>query len=289
MNDLQSLLKYESTEINQLFEKASLEGKGTSQEISDRREVALTNFLKKYFPFPYRIAKGNIIDSYNLRSASIDCIILNPIHPYTTADDSKYSIILADGVDIAIELKPDLNSDKEIIRSLEQIMSVKKLTRRKGGVLQLVNIMPKQGQGKYNVTDEYLFTSLKIPGVIFSIKTYVKVEMLLDKICSYYEKSSIKRDLQFDIIAVNKRFIIVNSRKDSYIYLNKLGEGFFIFNYGEDTLTAFLMHLNSLPQSEVRISNSILSHYLKITTTNIETISSVNDRLSRIETTTNNI
>ena len=64
MNNLIKLLKIEGTEINHFFEKASFEGEGTPQEVSDRGKGTLTSFLKKYFPFPYRIAKGNIRDSY---------------------------------------------------------------------------------------------------------------------------------------------------------------------------------------------------------------------------------
>ena len=87
MNNLIKLLNSESDEINHLFEKAQIEGEGTPQEVSDRRENALTNFLKKFFPFPYRIAKGNIRDSFGKHSMSIDCIVLNPNHPYTTSDE----------------------------------------------------------------------------------------------------------------------------------------------------------------------------------------------------------
>jgi len=86
----------------------------------------LADFIKKYFPFPFRLAKGQIIDSFGKESASIDCILLNPNHPYTTNSNEKhFSAILSDGVDVAIELKPDLNSEKEIHRSLKQIKSVK--------------------------------------------------------------------------------------------------------------------------------------------------------------------
>ncbi|MFM2291775.1 MAG: hypothetical protein RIS29_1588 [Bacteroidota bacterium] len=81
---LLKLLEFESKEIQLSFEKASIEGEGTPQEVADRREIALVKaFVEKYFPFPFRITKGNIIDSNDNRSNSIDCIILNPSHPYT--------------------------------------------------------------------------------------------------------------------------------------------------------------------------------------------------------------
>ena len=65
----------------------------------DHEEV-VKRFLEKYFPFPFRIVKGNIIDSHGNRSNSIDCIVLGPSHPYTVDPvNGKASVILADGVD----------------------------------------------------------------------------------------------------------------------------------------------------------------------------------------------
>ena len=92
--------------------------------------------LEKNFPFPYRITKGNIIDSYNQRRASIDCIILDPSHPYTIdSKNKKASVIFADGVDYAIEIKGNLTDKDEIERALKQIESVKKLTRVRNGLI----------------------------------------------------------------------------------------------------------------------------------------------------------
>lgn len=274
MNDLVELLKIEGAEINHFFAKASLEGKGTPQEVSDRREAALTNFLKKYFPFPYRVTKGNILDSFGNRSASIDCILLNPTHPYTTSDDAKYSIILADGVDVAIELKPHLNSDIEIERSLKQVQTVKELTRQKGGVMK-VSILN-------NVSDEYFATSMKIPCVIFGIETYKSIELLLEKIVTYYEENKISRSSQFDFIVINNQCLILNSKKDSYIYLKEIDEGLYVLNYGDLTISAFLMYLNKLPQSEIRISKSVLDEYLKVKPEDIKTYPNINERLKKI-------
>jgi hypothetical protein len=133
-NDFLNLIAAESKEISHFFKKASIEGKGTPQEVSDRREVAVKRFIEKYFPFPYRVAKGNIIDSYGKRSNSIDCLILNPCHPYTVTNENKYSIIFADGVDVAIEVKPDLKNINELERGLNQARSVKMLRRQKLGI-----------------------------------------------------------------------------------------------------------------------------------------------------------
>lgn len=277
MNNLIRLLKTESKEINHFFEKASIEGEGTPQEVSDRREIALTKFLKKFFPFPYRIAKGNIRDSYGNSSMSIDCVLLNPSHPYTTSDEINFSIILADGVDAAIEVKPKLNSDKEIERSLEQITSVKKLTRKRTSILNLKVIGNQR-------SPETLATGKKIPSIIFAIETYKNDRLLLEKIVDYYEKNQTKRELQFDFIVINNQYLIINIRKGSYIEGNdKINDGIYIYNYGELTLTAFLMLLNKFPQSEMRNSSTVLEHYLDIKPENAKGFEDLNYRLSLIE------
>ncbi|EOV6297559.1 DUF6602 domain-containing protein [Vibrio parahaemolyticus] len=120
MSTLMDLLEIESNDLDSKFRKASIEGKGCPDEISDRRESALKEVMAKYFPFPFRIAKGIINDSDNKRSASIDCLVLNPEHPYTVSEDERFSIILAEGVDFAIELKPDISDEKELKRGLKK-------------------------------------------------------------------------------------------------------------------------------------------------------------------------
>ena len=51
-NKLLRILDIESEKLSTAFRMASLEGKGTPQEVADRRENAFVAFLKKYFPFP---------------------------------------------------------------------------------------------------------------------------------------------------------------------------------------------------------------------------------------------
>lgn len=273
-SNLERLLKLEAKEINHFFEKASIEGEGTPQEVSDRRESALTLFLKKYFPFPYRIAKGNIRDSYGESSMSIDCVLLNPNHPFTTTNEIEYSIILADGVDVAIELKPHLNSDYEIERSLKQIKSVKKLTRIKSSILDF-------GFGT-EYSETYKKTCKTIPSIIFSISTYKNEKLLIEKIVAFYEKEKINRMHQFDFIVVNNEFIIFNSRIDSYIHFKELPEGIYLYDYKELTLSAFLLQLNKLPQSEIRMSSTVLEHYIKVKPSQARSYKSLNERLLKI-------
>ena len=47
MNKLIELLKVEAAEIETAFKKASIEGEGTPQEVSDRREEIVKRFVEK--------------------------------------------------------------------------------------------------------------------------------------------------------------------------------------------------------------------------------------------------
>jgi hypothetical protein len=71
MDDLYSLLREEALQLSSEFRKASIQGRGTSQEVADFRENAVQAFLGRYFPFPHRIAKGKVRDSFGNVSASI--------------------------------------------------------------------------------------------------------------------------------------------------------------------------------------------------------------------------
>ena len=251
-NKLLELLKIESAEIQQSFKKASVEGEGTPQEVADRREAIVINkFLAKYFPFPYRIVKGNIIDSYERRSNSIDCIVINPSHPYTIdSGNDRASIIFADGVDYAIEVKPNLVDKGEIERSLEQIRSVKKLRRKRTGL-----IYPKKHSA------EQIENAKTIPTFIFSDKTYADIKLLITYIVEYYISNNVPLSEQFDFIVINNRTMLFNSKRNSYYYLNEM-DGILFTQTNENTLALFLILLNKLTKSQPDISPSVINFYI---------------------------
>ncbi len=248
---LLELLKLEAMEIKLSFEKAKVEGAGTPQEVSDRRECAVVNtFLSKYFPFPYKVVKGNIIDSFGNRSNSIDCIIINPSHPYTIdPKNEKASIIFADGVDVAIEVKPDLSNESELHRALIQVQSVKKLRRKRSGIL------------KYKETPEKVETSYHIPTYIFAEKTYSDVRTLIEKIVYFYIENRVPLSEQFDYIVINERLILFNSYINGYAQFSK-NYGILYSETAENTLAAFLLWLNRNPRSELSMGQSVLIFYL---------------------------
>lgn len=245
------LMELEYEELNLALSKASIEGKGTPQEVADRKENLFHDFFEKYFPFPYLITKGNITDSFNKRSASIDCIILDPSHPHTIdSKNKKASIIFADGVDYAIEIKGELkdNNDpktkSELKRALEQVKSVKELTRVRNGLIFKKDM------------NEYTY---KIPTIIMAESTYKDIDVLIDKIIKYYKDNKIKRIHQFDIIVV-AGYIIVNSCKGS-IFINNT-RGLFCIEAGNKTLAALLFLMSNMTLVQPEINENIYSIYL---------------------------
>jgi hypothetical protein len=257
--ELRSLLIEEAKELDYFFKKSSIEGKGTSQEVSDRREVRLINLIRKFFPYPYNIVKQSIIDSENNRSQSIDCLILNPCHPKTFSTEGLYSIVFADGVDAAIELKPDLNSEKEINRALIQIASVKKLKKLKYQGPSVNDILNGKDED-YKEKNKHLN---RIPAFIFCNSTYVNKLKLIEKIVNHYVNNKIPRAEQFDMIIVNNEGILLNLRsKNSYCYGKQ--DGLFWWGIKEDTLFYFLYFLQIIPKSEMSIGPMVLPLYFKL-------------------------
>ena len=205
--ELIELLEVEYEELKLGFSKASIEGKGTPQEISDRREELFHSLLEKYFPFPYRITKGNIIDSYNNRRA--------------------------------------LTSKEEIGRALNQIKSVKELTRIRSGI-----IFDRD-------KTEYTY---KIPSIIFAAQTYANIEKLIEKILEYYKENKIKRIYQFDILIAGD-YTIINTCKGQ-ITFSGIEKGIFFEKTGKKTLAILLFLMSNMPLVQPTMNEQIYNLYL---------------------------
>jgi hypothetical protein len=238
------LLQIEASDLANKFAKASIEGRGTPQEIADRREAAVHLLIAKYFPFPFRVTKGNIIDAFGGRSASIDCVVLNPEHPHTVSDGNHFSVLLADGTDFAIEVKPDLVSKSEIVRALNQIASVKRLVRCKKDLRRLDR-------------------DSKINGVILSNTSYSDINLLLMTIAQHYFDEKIKREHQFDLLIINNRCLILNIRNGFSLYpKDGKSEGLLVLESGINTFAAALLFMNRLPLSSMRMTDSVIANYI---------------------------
>lgn len=252
MNDILQLLKYESEEMNQNFQKASIKGKGTPQEVSDLREGYFQEFIARYFPYPYRVTKGGITDADNNKSNSIDCILLNPCHPYTIDTGNKLSIILADGVECAIEIKPNITKNKELERALEQIKSVKKLKRTRSPII-----------GADLERKEYVEYSKQVPTIIFSIEAPKDIEKIIYNVIQYYKKNETPIEEQFDYIVINGRGIIANRKIEEIVPDKDKKCGYYYEEWDELTLAAMLMYINmAFPPMPQLLNGNAMGNYL---------------------------
>lgn len=254
MNDLYALLREESVQLNSEFRKASIQGRGTSQEVAEFRENAVQEFLARYFPFPHRIAKGKVRDSFGNIAASIDCVICAPNHPYTVSKKDKFSLLLAEGVDSVIEVKPNIADRAELHRALEQGLSVKKLRRATSVMLH-----------EHGVLGEW---SKRVPFGVFAMQCKAAPIETGFEILEFYETRGVDPLDQADFIAVNDVCIFSNFI-DKSLNTWKVAEagfpnhqGWFYEGWGEDTLVGLLMRLHNLARAELKMQQDVLPRYL---------------------------
>lgn len=251
MDKLIDILRIDSSELKTSFQKASLQGSGTPQEVADYRETSFSNFISRYFPFPHRITKGKIHDSYDKVSASIDCLVINPEHPYTIDSSGKYTLILADGVDVAIELKPDLSTKSELIRGLEQAISVKQLRRAISPILL-----------KSRQPEHIIEFSRTIPVFIFSMQSKADPLSTAKEIADYYAENQTPLIEQIDHVIINDCGIISNYKYSEISTWSDKSTGLIFEEWNDLTLGAFISKLNSVFYATATMSESILQRYI---------------------------
>lgn len=254
VNDLFSLIRADAEELRIEFEKASIQGRGTSQDIATFREIALQSVVSNYFPFPFRVAKDGILDSTGRRSASVDCVLINPAHPYTIDRRENFKLIFAEGVHAAIEGKPDISQKSELYRGLEQSVTVKSLRRAETPL-----ILPDEE------SSEVVEHSLRVPFFIFAMKAKANIIDTALEVLEFYDEQNVDPLDQADAIVVNGEGIIANFPIAEYCWWDRPDwpkSGWFFEHWQDDALAGFLMKLNSVVPPIPDMTPSILTHYL---------------------------
>lgn len=252
MNDLYSLLREDAAQLASEFRKASIQGRGTSQEVAEFRENAVQAFLARYFPFPHRIAKGKVRDSFGNIAASIDCVICAPNHPYTVSARDKFSLLLAEGVDSVVEVKPDISDKAELHRALEQGLSVKRLRRAS---ISLVH--------EHHPMSEW---AKRVPFGIFSMKCKAAPVETGFEVMEFYASRGIDPIDQADFIVVNDVCVFSNfvdrslNPWDMPQFPNKTG--WFYEAWGQDSLVGFLLWMHRVAHASMKMHEDVLPRYL---------------------------
>ncbi len=259
MQKLIDILIAEGKTLLQDFEKASSLGEGTSQEVAEFRENSLRDFISRFYPLPYRIVKGKVHDSYdNGPSSSIDCIIVNQVHPNLIDSQGKFQLLLADGIDTAIELKPDISKSSELIRALNQGVSIKKLRRVKGSFLFT--------KGKPDVVIE---SSRQIPFYIFTTRIKQNKFDTVQEIENYYRSNSVPLENQLDGIFVHGLGVINHIKSIEFFgyqwnLVDEEKTGWFLEKWNDATLAGMLLRLELSFHSVAKVQESVLSRYVKL-------------------------
>jgi hypothetical protein len=254
MDDIYDLLREEALQLNSEFRKASIQGRGTSQEVAEFRENALQAFIGRYFPFPHRIAKGKVRDSFGNIAASIDCVICAPNHPYTVSARDKFSLLLAEGVDSVIEVKPNIADRAELYRALEQGLSVKKLRRVTTSMLH-----------EYGILGDW---AKRVPFGVFAMQCKAAPIETGFEILEFYETRGVDPLDQADFIVVNDVCVFSNF-VDRSLNPWKVAEagfanhqGWFYEGWGQDSLVGLLLRLHRVAHAALKMQEDVLPRYL---------------------------
>lgn len=196
MKNIWKILKDDWEHLKTSMARASLLWSKTPAEISDFREKSFADYIEKYFPYPYKVTKWQICNVNWDKSQSIDIILLNPSHPHLVYSWDKFEFLLADWVDLAIELKPDIKPKKLLHEWLKQISSLKKIKR---------TISP----AKFAEEPIKSF-SQEIPSFIYTFNAITDIEKLWENIFQYYSDNQIPLNEQFDYLIIHDRWVIIN-------------------------------------------------------------------------------
>lgn len=252
MNDLYNLLREDALQLSSEFRKASIQGHGTSQEIAEFRENAVQTFLARYFPFPHRIAKGKVRDSFGNIAASIDCVICAPNHPYTVSARDKFSLLLAEGVDSVVEVKPNIADKAELHRALEQGLTVKKLRRTTTSLLHEHQPMSEWAK--------------RVPFGIFSMQCKASPIETGFEILEFYLDRGVDPIDQADFVVVNDVCVFSNFVDKSLNCWNTAGYpnqvGWFYEGWAKDSLVGFLLRLHRVAHAAMKLQEDVLPRYL---------------------------
>lgn len=258
---LERVFRRESRRLEIEFEEAKDLAEGTSQEVSELKENAFRSFLSRYYPSTYKLVKGKIYDTFsNSPSKSIDCIVVNPEHPRLIDPYSKYKALFADGVDLAIEVKPDLTNKKELNRAILQCQSVKKKRRAKTAVL--LSDKPSPRRPKELIQNSYL-----IPFFIFGDVGPKKPKTLINNITKIVNDLKIPLEEQPDgIFLMNKG--VFNHIKYDYQYLytlsvNPVKVGWYLEEWNDLSLLGLLVRLAYTIKAFATIQEPIIKRYIK--------------------------
>lgn len=209
---LWEVFRNEAVRLARDFAEASDLGRGTAQEVADFRENAFRALMGRFFPAPHNVAKGQVIGADGGRSASIDCVVLNPMHPHTVDEQGKFRLLLADGVDFVVDVKGRLDGG-ELDRLLKQCRSVKQRVRSQSAVLL------KRGR------EEVAEAARRIPFYAYCGESSLTPETLAQRIREWAIAESVPPEERPDAIAIHGQGIYLDLSSPASVGRRRIREG----------------------------------------------------------------
>jgi len=192
--------------------------------------------------------------------------LVNPYHPYTINRREKFTIILTEGVEAAIEVKPDISRNDELVRGLEQGLTVKALRRARSTLLKF------RKPGK-----EMVDYSLRTPYYIFAMKAKGNILETAEEVTDFYSNAGVSPLDQADAIVVEGVGIIANypvkgllpwKQEDTSEKADTMFErdtGWFFEEWGDNALAGFLLKLSRAIPARASLEGPVISEYLRST------------------------
>jgi hypothetical protein len=257
-------LRRVAAQLAEKFEEATEKHTGTPDAVAEARESALRGVVQRFFPEPYKVSKGAIYDTHGGRSASIDCVVCSPNHPYLLGEDGRLEILLADAVHAAIELKPDLTdlpadygaarkSPPELIRGLGQISSVKALRRSRSAYLVG---SPSAERRDY---------AQRCPSYLVAKETS-DIARLGQYIADYYVRRGVSPSLQVDVVLVLRQGLLLNNKAADFSLTKTTGvwrPHLAAYTGEEDFISLFFLRLVSEIGPELSMSEPVMKRYIE--------------------------
>lgn len=254
MDDLYAYLREEAAKLEGEFRQASLAGRGTPQEVADMCEQAVRELIGRFFPSPHKITKGKIRDSFGLVSASVDCVVCNPNHPYTIDSSGKFRLLFAEGIDVAIEVKPTIADAAELLRGLEQGLSVKALKRHTTPTLMRTPWIEE--------------VATRVPFVILAMRCKSDPLETGREIVRFYAERKTPPTQQADFVVVNDVGIFMNfidPTMNCWVKTPQPPEagGWYFERWVEDSLAGCIWRLQQVAHASIKQIEDVLPRYLQ--------------------------
>ena len=217
-----------------------------SLSTGEAREFVLKELLRQYLPARLGVEKGIIVSSLKAEcpSKQIDIVIYDKLNTPVLYSSDNARIFPIEGVYAVIEVKSHLNV-KELEKSIENIRSVTKLTKRafieqKGCITNVVNLYGKE------------FDCFPVLGFVFSYIAVQDLKKLKTKLEEKDDSEVLENNID-TICILNKAVITNRDNSQNNIIVTKEPSSVRCWIETADSLLLFyLLMMHVLPQTWMR-------------------------------------